>query len=125
MSEAEILAFCRARLDDEERLAADADLSPARTTWYSVADLVASHHEGGAGLNDFDAEHVAHHDPKRVLLAVEADRAILDDLEQVAQQIDDGTPVSAQVAWLAGRTLRRLASRWSWCEDYRTAAWKP
>lgn len=127
MSGAEILAFCRARLDDEEKLAlaaegeSDPDLAPCPSPWSDPYSEFKA--RGGP-----EFAHVLYHSPLCALAAVEADRAILDEIETCLNAVpaDRDARESVEVtACLAVDFLRLLASRWSWHEDYRSGEWAP
>lgn len=85
---ADLVAFLRARLDDDERIAAAVDSTPwlqgehGSPEWdhhlVYVDDDVRIFHD----LTEEEAAHVARHDPARVLAEVAAKRAILDRYER-------------------------------------------
>lgn len=88
----DLIAFWRERLDEDEaaaKAAAEIDVPPWRADW--------AHDDGYADLRARDGEfiaynegtltreaalHIARHDPARVLREVEADRALLAELER-------------------------------------------
>lgn len=93
---ADLVAFLRARLDDDERIAAAVDSTPWRQGEHGspewdhhlvyVDDDVRIFHD----LTEEEAAHVARHDPARVLAEVAAKRAILDQLVLYALLADGG-----------------------------------
>jgi hypothetical protein len=80
----DLLVWLREQLDEDERAAREAHIPHP---WYSADDLSKSHHDGGAGLNDFEADHIARWDPARVLREVEARRRMV----EFALRLDYGT----------------------------------
>lgn len=99
---ADLVAFLRNRLDDDERIARAATdgnwvvdrpiLADGVTTDISAEDTtrgyssVATDSEGFGACSLADATHIARHDPARVLADVQAKRAIL------AQYVADAAP---------------------------------
>lgn len=91
----DLLAFLTARLDEDERIATAASPGP----WITVeaeCDLVDVESELGhvvrscrdcltEGCDHFDAQHIARHDPARVLRDVEAKRKIIGQYERVRE----------------------------------------
>ncbi|HEX6471142.1 MAG TPA: DUF6221 family protein [Streptosporangiaceae bacterium] len=140
---ADLVAFIRARLDEDEAIAtAAAEQHQGSATWR--ADLMVDHiHGEGAsmtldlgrtvvddtlnvepgeiGLTHSEIRHIALHDPAPVLRQVEAMRRVVDacepDHRDAMESGDDSTA-------LATDALRLLASIWSDHPDYR-AEWRP
>ncbi|MFF2673785.1 DUF6221 family protein [Streptomyces niveus] len=127
------MAFLRARLDHDELVAREAPSGPWRHAptarhhatasgrseeAVSGADAVciATTGEGRQAL--VAAEHIARHDPARVLREVEAKR------EVVRQSVDLHAGDNPLVAYSAGVTLRALALPYADHPDY-LAAWRP
>lgn len=82
----DLIAFLNARLDEDERYATNGgqlrgdrwtalEISPSRVTWEVVGG-------GGAPIQalDWQAEHIARHNPKRVLDEVAAKRKLLQEI---------------------------------------------
>lgn len=85
-------------LDRADAAARDLDLTGA--SWYSVDDLSRPHHDGGAGLDERDAVHMAAWCPARVLLLITRDRQLLTDHAETTR-VYEGNPRRDQYA--AGR----------------------
>jgi hypothetical protein len=66
-----------------------------------------------------DAEHIARHDPARVLREVEAKRALLE--ETIRPYLNNGL-TTGNIAWLA---LRLLAMPYADRPGYRREEWRP
>jgi hypothetical protein len=82
----DLITWLRAQLDEDERVARRAGWDfPAWSydretfTVSSGAGPIAGHGQIGSPLNDVDGEHIARHDPARVLADVQAKRRILDE----------------------------------------------
>jgi len=82
----DLLAFLRARLDEDERSAVAAAGQPSYYDWeVHEADsheqpevrVKGKTHQVAGGIDDSTAEHVARHDPARVLREVEAKRRLI------------------------------------------------
>jgi hypothetical protein len=118
----ELVAFLRARLDEDERIARlnTRRINPRRGEWALVGNevrddanvLVVRHTWPNEG------EHIARWDPARVLAEVEARRRIL---EEWGKQSDDDD----QYAYLAGPIIPQLlALPYADHPDYREE-WRP
>lgn len=148
----ELILFLRARLDEDEQIAQDADEQSAwragtdvgdeynvavvtTQTGQPVARCGVEYLENGEGR----AEHIARHDPVRVLAEVEAKRRIIElhELVFVGHTNHRGEPVSDPYGcricddWdgmiLPGgpcSTLLLLALPWRDHPDFRSA-WRP
>lgn len=117
----DLVAFLRARLDEDEAVARAATAG----AWELVRAPDGSWYVDPGDLDDVanvdrtaDAEHIARHDPARVLRDVAANRAIVDECERMSQ------PFPAE--WLSpqGQILRALASTYADHPEYREE-WKP
>lgn len=138
----DIMAFLRARYDEDERVARAATAGPWRydpakhwrkpgTSWFEEAvfagpagaDAVCV---AGTGETDdpqsmADAEHIARHHPIRVLAEVDAKRRLLDDLDRLLDNPAD-LPSGALPAMV--QVVRLLALRYADHPDYRET-WRP
>lgn len=77
MSQPEIHDQIRIEVERRLAIAREAWLEPPQT-WYSVKDLTDKHANGGAGLADFDAAHIALHDPADAIRRYEYTLRLLD-----------------------------------------------
>lgn len=148
-----LIAFLRARLDDDEQTARAAGQLPAEDPWDSdptahwraktspyhgvggaVRWYVEDGHEDGvvghvdpqAAQDDDIARHIVRHDPAQVLAEVDAKRRVLDYAEQraaIKQGEDDDDWENIQEATL-GTVLRFLTLPYAAHPDYRDA-WRP
>lgn len=119
----DIVAFIRARLDEDERLATDngtlqgerwtaLEVSPARVTWevVGVGRVVAE-------ALEWEARHIARQDPARTLREVDAKRRLLFHAEHMAASV-------ARIAGVADgggvwmHILRLMAAPYSDHPDY-------
>lgn len=86
----DLIAFCRARLDEVAAAAraVGADRIETASGMWETKYLVLHQPDGGtkatAELDADLADHIARHNPTRVLADVEAKRQIIDEYEQVA-----------------------------------------
>jgi hypothetical protein len=116
----DLIAFLRDRLDEDEQLArrwlvnvgtGAINVTPAELPWeriYVKRDL------------DGLAEHIARHDPKRVLADVDAKRQIIDE----HYPIDPCDAHDANLSTIPCDTLRLLALPYADHPDYREE-WRP
>jgi Family of unknown function (DUF6221) len=114
----DLVAFLTARLDEDEAAAKAAycygpssmqPTAPPAGSWWEPAEIM-----GKLGVGTFnDAQHIARHDPARVLREVEAKRAILAQWEH--------SPPGSPVLTFA---LYNLAAVYGDHPDYRQE-WKP
>lgn len=126
---ADLIAFLKARLDEQDHAALRATESPWEVVHMRDQTFgVWSIGNGFSGEDDLlanvnvkpDAVHIALHDPKRVLADVAAKRQIIDRYEYVQSDPeihDDGEYAMAGV-------LRLLALPFSGHPDYQES-WKP
>jgi len=77
VSQPDIHDQIRAEAERRLAIAREAWLEPPQT-WYSVKDLTDKHANGGAGLADFDAAHIALHDPADAVRRYEYALKVLD-----------------------------------------------
>ena len=139
----ELLAFVRARLDEDEQAARDATPGPwsydPGKEWYDGDDFVTMSNgqefvgyggpspfrgaicitgEAGHTQSARDAEHIARHDPSRTLRDVRARRSTL---ERCQEELLSGLP---SLAGFARLTIWELAQRWADHEDF-DERWRP
>jgi Family of unknown function (DUF6221) len=124
---ADLVAFVRARLAEEEGLARGA----GGRGWTCGADGRGEVRDADGGVaftvqtGRYDA-HIAFQDPARTLLRITADRVVLDEYAEAAA-LDTDTPVldfaSGRAAGL-GFAVRNMAAGHSGHPDYR-ASWLP
>ncbi|WP_326565092.1 DUF6221 family protein [Amycolatopsis rhabdoformis] len=126
----DLIAFLRARLDEDERIAKTADPGP----WHADGGGIHKGHTTDevvdyAGDN---AEHIARHDPARVLAEVAAKRLIIELHQPDHKQRDCGTCMSRKIGyqedWIEEewpcKTLCLLALPYADHPDYREE-WRP
>lgn len=137
----ELIEFLRSRLDEDQTAAAGAGADGPH--WRGTNDGIfpsdASRHPGAIVVGPYDhlpdelAEHIARHDPARVLAEVNAKRAILDEHQPLKIEGDkiagcqtcswrDDMEV-LQVEWPCP-TVRLLALPYADHPDYRQE-WRP
>lgn len=138
-----IAAFLAARLDEEEAAAKGALAGPWHIDRHPMQGLrimdgpglVVTWTPGFYERGDADAEHIARHDPPRVLRDVAADRALLDLYERAKRYRDQvfaqpgprsvSDEMRAVTQMLAlEQVLRLRAAVWSDHPDYRSE-WAP
>jgi hypothetical protein len=138
----DIVEFLRARLEEDEqvaRAAGDGEWATECDCEGSCADLPWCRRVESADLKIYDegghdssqAQHIARHDPARVLREVEAKRQIIDladDATSLDLMVDGerriGTRDTAAEPFVGDVILRQLASAWSDHPDYREG-WRP
>lgn len=122
---ADLVAFIRARLDEDEWHArhAFADHNSAGPNWREATTGVVD--TGGPGIDDLIAigdspiaRHIAHNDPGRVLADVDAKRRIIGTCQYWLHDNEHG------VDPCAAETLRLLALPYADHPDYREE-WRP
>ena len=127
----DLIAWLRAQLDEDERIAVDAALladserwtASARNGWDEIRD--GRRRRVAEARND-ERTHIARHDPARVLAEVEAKRRIIDraaafqDSTGVTLNVDSFTAIAAQMRSI----LRVLATAYADCPGYREE-WRP
>ena len=124
---ADLAAFIRAQLDDDERIATDnGRLRPA---WWNALPADARNRSevvtaGGTliaePMAEWDAKHIARHNPARVAAEVEAKRRILDEL----WDHDAGLATEHTAPRTAHAVLRLLALPFAGRPGFREE-WKP
>jgi Ser-tRNA(Ala) deacylase AlaX len=120
----ELLDFLRAQLDEDEQIAREG-IPFGTGQWQAEDSGLIRDSEGGCVVHDdgeqdrATAEHIARHDPARVLAEVDAKRRILDRWE--ASQ-DDNLPPEALIA--LDEVVKVLALPHADRPGYRES-WKP
>lgn len=132
---AALLAFVRACLDDDERVARAATPGPWEAQWWGVRTayefdrpgyihhgerVTIAHNSGTVGNREAEirnVEHIARWDPARVLAELRAKRHRLDWIE--SELTDDPTDETAQ--WLAKLEAQPYAGYPGWREEWRLA----
>ena len=131
----DLTEFLSARLDEDEAVAKAAGGSGPDGQWarhedevgtgyghlYDVGGDVVVYDEGAPGDLEFD--HIARHDPARVLREVAAKRAVIEVYEAAAASDDPKVDYSIGMATMR-MVLRSYATVWSGHPDYRPE-WKP
>ncbi len=110
----DLVAFLRARLDEDEQIARAADGNRAFDGTGTIPDLIST-----------VAIHVARHDPARVLAEVDAKRRLIDSYLPEASKTDE--QVNEEWGYgsaLADDLLRLLALPYADHPDYRDD-WRP
>lgn len=137
MNPDDLVAFLRARLDEDEAVARAAEPGPWSTNGYEIVTRaddrdLADVYGGGGSTPD----HIARHDPARVLAEVEAKRRIIEmhETEPAIPEVycDHGTHSPGKPAMCAAcgyeeapcPTLRLLAIPYADHPDYRQE-WRP
>ncbi|MFF5655170.1 DUF6221 family protein [[Kitasatospora] papulosa] len=132
----DFVKFLRARIDEDEAIAK----APTHATWAtaewrfgevdgaSYVDLGTNHLDRVSSLTDAEMEHIARHDPVRVLREVDAKRRILAEHDEVAAGAasDDWLirDPSRAVLRILDPVLRTLALPYADHPDYRNS-WRP
>jgi hypothetical protein len=122
----DLVAFLRARLDDDEWTARAAKPGP----WHADGGSVYATHptDEVVGYTD-SAEHIARHDPARVLAEVEAKRRLLElhepgEMEYVEGDVCMACDLRGEGPYYPCLTLRLLALPHAEHPDYRDE-WRP
>ncbi|MFH8336936.1 DUF6221 family protein [Streptomyces sp. AM6-12] len=106
----DLVEFLRARLDEDEQIARDANTSPEMVT-----GIPRSYASAPVAL------HIVRHDPARVLAEVDARRGIVDDLAEVIRWAERASLDYQDGADACERTLKRLALPFADHPDYNEA----
>lgn len=116
----ELMAFLKARLDEDERVARHASHGP----WVSHVGYISGGPTGMTRVTQqaqaWNADHIARHDPARVLREVEAKRRILDE----HYPVDPCDAHDASARTIPCDTLLLLALPYAGHEAYREE-WRP
>jgi hypothetical protein len=130
----DLIAFLRARLDEDADLALAASPGPwhpdeEHDEVHAVDDIVVAEGFALSGRQlRATVDHIARHDPARVLAEVEAKRHIIDWHRQPTQdEFEDGTYRTMGCRCYGGwpcPTLRALAAPYADHPDYRDT-WRP
>jgi hypothetical protein len=135
----DLVAWLRAQLDEDERLAKAAavdggpDWAPDGTFLADLIDPLPSqrraHPERIFLLTQEDADHIARHDPARVLREVEAKRRIIDAYEEACERVRNPVTADNRAAARIAQfelegVVRLLAAAYADRPGYR-AEWRP
>lgn len=132
---ADLVAFLRARLDEDERIARAATPGPWEQTPERVGFLASEEYWdvvdcSGTPAARENAEHIARHDPARVLADIDAKRQLI-ALHQEKQEQGYGSDFCAECgfgevsqSYYPCGTLRLLALPYAGHPDYREE-WRP
>lgn len=124
---ADLVAFVRARLDEEERLAHEA----GGASWHTPAEVPGEVHDGLGAIafsvrtRGYD-QHIARQDPARTVRRVVANRVLVDQYAPVAA-LDADIPALDYASGHAvglGFAVRQMATEYADHPDYR-ASWLP
>ncbi|MET8378018.1 DUF6221 family protein [Streptomyces microflavus] len=116
-----LVAFLKARLDDDEHWALTVSLESRPETWEpdhengAVLTVAGKQVATGTRHSINDLEHIARQDPARTLREVEAARAVIGLYEEAGDRMDramsDGDTITYQEARIEQRTLRKVLLR--------------
>ncbi|WP_063017172.1 MULTISPECIES: DUF6221 family protein [Nocardia] len=117
-----IVEFIEARLAEDERIAQESDAGDGEWVYSEQWDRVSTSQEDLYTL--YHAEHIARHDPARVLRQVAALRGVVDNLRTIpglraALEAEFGSEDTAEEIRAAGPDLRGIAAIWSDHPDFR------
>ncbi|GAA3718395.1 DUF6221 family protein [Streptomyces tremellae] len=122
----DLIAFVQARLDEDEAVAnAPADAAWATTAWTfhsgdnPYVDLGTQHLDNVSALNAAEMEHIARHDPARVLRRTAAARELLSRYEAMEADVPVVTGVEAILSEYRRAILPQLAAEWADHPDYQ------
>ena len=127
----DLIAFIRARIDEDERTARRAaDVYDGATTWeltratamdVGERTFIAEIGADEDGFRPSELDHIARHDPARVLREVEAKRRILDEYRAAQANLKQHPDDLAGKGWLLGtvRVINLLALPYADHPDYR------
>lgn len=129
-----IVGFLRARLDEDEAVARAATegevnwshwtFDPRRSVVVTPDEFIVAAGVDKDAMNDPDGEHIARHDPARVLADVAAKRAMIDHVEGCEEQIQGewGVGPTTEDTWV--EVFGPMAAVYSDHPDYQQE-WKP
>jgi hypothetical protein len=130
---ADLVAFLRARIDEDEAVARAATVETGGPRWHGsdsgLCSDDASNHPGPFLVDAYGytapelVAHIARHDPARVLADIAAKRAIVDRMAAVLERGWDYYENSTVID-LAEATLRNLAAPYAGADGYRPE-WAP
>lgn len=114
MADQDLIEFVRRRIDEDEALAAGViERNNARWSCPSTGLVAVSDDEWPINTPDRDvAEHIAAHDPGRVLTECAARRYLIAEVVNVAPNPD-------RFVAFPDLALRLLAASWAWHEDWQ------
>ena len=130
----DLIAFIRARLDQDEQTARAATpgpwvavRDPYPDSWSIVStsgDVVGPDYQGSAASREEDAAHIARWDPARVLAEVDAKRRMVARCVVWIRDAHAGGPRAVHLRIAADLMLRDLAAPYEHHDGYQ-AAWRP
>jgi hypothetical protein len=104
----DLVRFLRARLDEEDRLAAGCVTSDGE--WRARGEDLVTDDGNEFALRPDPARHAAHHDPAHAIRAVAARRTVLVLRESVLLRMDQATAVGDGTAYSLARAELRVAN---------------
>ncbi len=125
----DLITWLLTQLDADERVALRAGAD--QPTWsydretFTVSSgggwSIAARKADGGPINDVDGEHIARHDPARVLAEVDAKRRILDAIMEQFHPDDilNGAQGTAEPPWLSRVLALPYADRPGYREEWR------
>lgn len=118
----DLVTFLRARLDEDQRVAATAGGGDDCGAWTAAGETVDFDQYEIGGFHPSTAAHVARHDPARVLREVEAKRRLLEQFTLRGDSVRRTVQPSTGGVW--DDLLRMLALPYAGHPDYREE-WRP
>lgn len=127
----ELVKFLRERLDEDEAAARAATPGPWEQSGIGEYGWGVSFGRPGAGVEAddsdqgrADAEHIARHDPARVLAEVETKRLALDHFEELQRLARGGVAIYRTAAGAVGVQVQIMALAYRDHPGYQ-GAWRP
>ena len=122
-----LASFLLARLDEDEAAARAATQGGWRADGEDIVLVSDDPHWNGtciANASGYDGDHIARHDPVRVLREVAAKRAILRDYQDCAEAAEYAGEIMRAARDAYARSLMHLSAAWIGHADYRQE-WAP
>jgi hypothetical protein len=104
----DLVAFLRARLDEEDQLAADCVTADGE--WTARGEDLVTDDGNELALQPALATHAAHHDPAHAIRSVAARRTVLVLRESLLLRMDQATAVGDGTAYSLARAELRVAN---------------
>ncbi|WP_416476984.1 DUF6221 family protein [Streptomyces sp. LKA04] len=127
----ELVVWLRAQLDEDERIARAATAGPWTQSGIGEYGWGVSFSVPGAGVEAddsdqgrADADHIAEHDPARVLREIDAKRLAIDHYQRIFQHAVDGADSYVRIAAALSRQIQIMASVYADRPGYRQS-WRP